>query len=104
MANTQGLLARLTQFCFWPIEEQWRAFVSMPRQHVTQSSVDEKGGPHKDCALAKALHACIYMHSHKHKNTHNDAWANVRTDNLAKHEMDKMEWRQSKRIEQHKRT
>lgn len=64
-----------------------------------KSSMAEKRGPHKDCALVEALHTCIYVHSHgrEHTNRHRDAWARVRPDNLAKDEMDKMELRRSMR-------
>lgn len=51
-----------------------------------KSSMAEKRGPHKDCPLVEALRACAYVHAHRHKHmhTHHDAWARVRTGNLAK--------------------
>lgn len=50
----------------------------------------EKRGPYKDCPLVKPLHACAYVHLHRHKRMHTQTttlgwqWGGVRTGNLAK--------------------
>ena len=92
MANTRGLLARLTWFCFWPIEGQWRASVSMPRHNVSQKQHGWKERPPQRLSIRGGA-ACMHSHrprhmhaqrhTHTHTQTHHDAWAWVRTDNLA---------------------
>lgn len=88
MANTRGLLARLTWFCFWPIEGQWRASVSMPRHNVSQKQHGWKERPPQRLSISGGT-ACIYAHigiatDYTHIHTLHDAWARVRTDDFAR--------------------
>lgn len=89
MANTLGLLARLTRFCFWPIEGQWRASVSMPRHNVSEKQHGWKERPLQRLSISEAT-ACMCIHAltraHAHARTHR-SWhlgaGGGRTGNLA---------------------
>lgn len=77
MANTLGLLARLTRFCFWPIEGQWRASVSMPGHNVSEKQHGWKERPLQRLSISEAA-ACVCIgtlaQAQAHAHTDHDTW------------------------------
>lgn len=85
MANTQGLLARLTRFCFWPIEGQWRASVSMLGHNVSQKQHGWKERPPQRLSITEGTACMCILRARTQTHRHHDAWVRVMICNLAKY-------------------